>query len=305
MRVGVTGASGFIGRALVAALEERGDTAVRFVRPVTSDTRGPVVRWNPERGVVDEGDLRLAGGFDAVVNLAGTGIGDHRWTPARKAAILRSRLASTSLLVRALDDLPGGVAVVASASAIGWYGDRGDEILDETSRRGVGFLSDVCAEWEDATGPLATRGSTVAHLRTGIVISAGGGALKRQLRLFRLGLGGRLASGHQWMSPIALVDEVRAILWTIDHPRSGPINLVAPEPVTNRAFTDSLARSLRRPAMFSIPKQLLRLALGGEMADELVLTSQRVVPGALTSSGFEFQCPNLSSILERALRATR
>ncbi len=304
MRVGVTGASGFIGRALIAAFEERGDTVVRFLRPTTNGVSGLVVRWDPERGVVDEGDLRLAGGFDAVVHLAGTGIGDHRWTPARKAAILGSRLDSTSLLVRALSDLPSGAAVVVSASAIGWYGDRGDEILDETSQRGVGFLSDVCFSWEDAIRPLASRGSTVAHIRSGIVMSAVGGALKKQLPLFRLGLGGRFGSGHQWLSPIALVDEIRAILWTIDHSISGPVNLVAPEPVTNRVFTDSLARRLHRPAVLSIPRRPLELALGREMADELVLASQRVLPRELASTGFEFLCPDLSTILQRALGVT-
>jgi len=301
VRVGVTGASGFVGRALVTALEERGDTVVRFVRPASDAARGPVVRWDPERGVVDSADLRLAGGFDAVVHLAGAGIGDRRWSTRRKKVILESRLASTSLLVSALSELPTGVAAVASASAVGWYGNRAEEVLDERSSRGTGFLSDVCDSWENAVQPLISQGTTVALLRSGIVLSAEGGVLKRQLPLFRAGLGGRLGAGGQWMSPIALADEVRAVLWILDRSISGPINLVAPDPVTNRAYSDLLGRSLHRPARLAIPSPLLRLALGSEMADELLLTSQRVLPSALASSGFAFRYRDLPSILGRAL----
>jgi len=301
VRVGVTGASGLIGRSLVAALHERGDTTTTFVRPSTKDVAGSVIRWDPERGNVDEGDLRLAGGFDVVVHLAGAGIGDRRWTPSRKREILTSRVDSTSLLIRALHELRQGVALLASGSAIGWYGSRGDEILDETSARGQGFLSDVCQRWEDAALPLHDEGASVAHLRTGIVVSSRGGAVRKQLPLFRFGLGGRLATGQQWMSPISLLDEVRAILWIIDHQITGPVNLSAPQPLTNAQFTKLFARQVRRPALFHVPTVALRGVLGSQMADELLLASQRVVPRVLNESGFAFSHPSVSSALNWAL----
>jgi uncharacterized protein (TIGR01777 family) len=301
VHVGVTGASGLIGGSLVAALHDRGDTTTAFVRPSTRAVTGNVVRWDPDHGNIDEGDLQRAGGFDVVVHLAGVGIGDRRWTPSRKREILTSRVDSTSLLVQALRELNQGVALLASGSAVGWYGSRGDEILDEASPPGDGFLSDVCRRWEDATLPLHGEGTSVALLRTGIVVSSRGGAVKKQLPLFRLGLGGYLATGQQWMSPISLLDEVRALLWVIDHHITGPVNLCAPEPLTNAQFTQLFARQLRRPAFFRVPKVALRGVLGSEMADELVLASQRVVPRVLGESGFLFRHPDASSALNWAL----
>lgn len=301
MRVGVTGASGLIGRSLVAALHERGDTTTTFVRPSTMAVTGSVIRWDPEHANIDEGDLHRAGGFDAVVHLAGAGIGDRRWTPSRQREILTSRVDSTTLLIRTLRELRQGVALLASGSAIGWYGSRGDEILDETSAPGDGFLSDVCQRWEDATLPLRGEGTSVALLRTGIVVSSRGGAVRKQLPLFRLGLGGRLATGQQWMSPISLFDEVRALLWIIDHHLAGPVNLCAPEPLTNARFTQLFARQLRRPALLRVPKMALRRVLGPQMADELVLASQRAVPRVLGESGFAFSHPNASLALSWAL----
>lgn len=305
MRVGVTGASGLIGRSLVGALRERGDTVVVFVRPSSKESRGDTVRWDPERGVVDDSDLKRVGGFDAVVNLAGAGIGDRRWSPSRKRQILDSRILATTLLTNVLRASSNGGTFLANASAIGWYGSRGDESLDETSQRGEGFLSDVCVAWERATSPLEDLGLDVAHLRSGVVLSSNGGALTKQLPLFRKSLGGHYASGGQWMSVISLFDEVRALLWTIDHRLTGAVNLVAPNPLTNREFTRTLARALRRPALFNVPAPMLKVVLGSEMANELILASQRVTPERLRSSKFKFEHSDANAALEWALNLKR
>lgn len=300
MRVGVTGATGLIGRSLVTALEERGDEVVRFLRPSTLDRGTPSVRWDPANGDVDTDDLRRAT-LDAVVNLAGAGIGDRRWSPARKHEILESRIAATSTLARALNESGDGVAHFVNASAIGFYGNRGDDALDETSPRGEGFLSDVCVAWEGAAQPLAAAGTSVAYLRTGIVLAAHGGALRQQLPLFRFGLGGRYGSGRQWMSPVSLADEIRAVLWILDHRLSGPINVAVPAPLTNRDFTRVLASALHRPAFFAVPRAALDVVLGSEMAGELIFVSQRVVPTALVESGFHFEHPDAPSAVAWAL----
>lgn len=301
MRIGITGASGFIGSALVEALRERGDDVICFIRPSTRANAPAGIRWDPSSGDVDERDLARVGGFDAVVNLAGAGIADRRWTPARRDEILRSRTASTELLVRAIGSMKSGAPMLASGSAIGFYGSRGDERLNETSSPGNDFLADVCRQWEQAALALGRQGATVALLRTGIVMSSRGGALKRQLPLFRLGLGGRLASGQQWVSPISLVDEVRAILWVLDHRSAGPFNLAAPQPLTNVDFTMALARQLRRRAPFAVPAAALRMALGAPLAIEVVLASQRVEPRALEGAGFVFEHANAAQILRAAL----
>ncbi len=301
MRVGVTGSSGLIGRALVTALQERGDTVVTFVRPDSTMTTDLRVRWDPSSRYIDETDLRVVGGLDALVHLAGAGIGDRRWSESRKAILLSSRIESTRLVDQVVQSLPDGVRLLASASAIGWYGDRGDEELDETSRRGDGFLADVCHQWEQATSALESRGTPVAHFRTGIVLSARGGALKKQLPLFRVGLGGAFGSGRQWMSPISLVDEVRALLWIVDHQLIGPFNLVAPSPLTNRDFAHDLASALHRRAFFNVPSPVLRAALGREMANELLLVSQRATPRRLLASGFVFRSSDARSALSEAL----
>ncbi|MHB1251052.1 MAG: TIGR01777 family oxidoreductase [Acidimicrobiales bacterium] len=302
MRIGVTGASGFIGGALVEALVERGDDVTTFVRPTTSKTCASVVRWDPARGLVDEGDLRRASGFDAVVHLAGAGIADKRWSPARKREILQSRTDSTALLVRALTSMTTGSGFLASGSAIGYYGARGDEVLDETSVRGDGFLADVCAQWEHAAEPFSSSGAQVALLRTGIVMSRYGGALKKQLPLFRAGMGGPLSNGAQWVSPISLRDEVRAILWVLDRRVTGPVNLVAPEPVKNHMFTKILANEIHRPAFVRVPAFALKIALGSELATQAVLASQRVQPKVLVESGFTFDNPSSESIISQAMR---
>lgn len=300
MRVGVTGSSGFIGTALVRALRQRGDEVVPFVRPGASTVDTRVVRWDPSNGHVDEGDLREIGGFNAVVNLAGAGVADRRWTPQRKRIIRESRVASTQLLVNALSSLPNGTAYVASGSAIGIYGAHRQEIVDEGAALGADFLAEVCKAWEAAAAPLASKGAKVSFLRTGIVMSAGGGVLKRQLPLFRAGLGGKISTGQQVMSAITLVDEIRAILWSIDHQVEGPINLSALA-VTNSAFTSALADALHRPALARVPAVALRLVLGAELTNDAVLASQRVNAGVLRTSGFTFMHSELSSIVESAL----
>jgi len=300
VRVGVTGSSGFIGTALVTALRQRGDEVVRFVRPGATTSDALVIRWDPSQGQIDESDLRGVGGFDAVVNLAGAGVGDHRWTEQRKQIVLNSRVASTQLLVEALGSLPDGAAYFASGSAIGIYGARRAEPVDESASLGGDFLADVCQAWEAAALPLALKGAKVSLLRTGIVLSASGGVLKRQLPLFRYGLGGKLSNGQQLMSAISLVDEVRAILWSIDHQIDGPINLAALA-VTNATFTSAVARALHRPAWARVPAVALRLGFGTELTDGAVLASQNVVARVLRESGFNFLQSDLSSIIESAL----
>jgi uncharacterized protein (TIGR01777 family) len=303
MRVGVTGSSGFIGSALVAALVGRGDDVVRFVRPDSPHAGDKSIRWDPSRGLVDENDVRRVGAFDAVVNLAGAGIADRRWTDVRKEEIRRSRVDATTLLVQLLSG-SSGASFLASGSAIGIYGSCGEQSLDESSPVGDDFLARVCTEWEQATSPLEDSGTTVAHLRTGIVMSSKGGALKKQLPLFRLGLGGVIGSGRQWISPISLRDEVRAILWLIDTRPSGPFNLVAPSALTNRAFTDALARHMHRPARIGVPAWALRVALGSDLVEGAILASQRVVPTALSERGFEFENPSIQSIFSSAFSLT-
>ena len=302
MRVGVTGSSGLIGSALAAALHERGDEVVRFVRPDSPDTDDRIIRWDPDLHFIDEGDLARVEHFDALVNLAGVGIGDDRWSPSRKRDILSSRINATALMVEALLTMSSKPAIVASGSAVGVYGSRDDDLLDESSFPGDDFLAEVCLEWEKATLPLEEAGIAVAHLRTGIVMSTRGGALKRQLPLFRAGLGARLSNGRQWLSPISLHDEVRAILWILDQRLTGPINLVSPMPVRNKDFTKTLGEALHRPALLWVPAKVLKIALGKELTTGAVLASQRVIPMALLKSGFHFDNPGSSSILRGALR---
>ena len=301
MRVGVTGASGLIGSALTRALSERGDQVVRFIRPDSPPVGGLSLRWDPARGSFDEGDLERLGGFDAIVHLAGRGVADRRWTDRQRREVLDSRLSSTSLVVEILRASRGGAAVLASGSAIGYYGSRGDEVLDESSSAGDDFLANVCVRWEETARQAEQFGCAVAMLRTGIVMSAAGGALAKQLPLFRLGLGGRLGTGHQWLSPISLDDEIRAITWVIDHRLSGPFNLVAPEPVTNATFTATLGRVLHRPSKLRVPALALRALLGAQLANDAILASQRVLPRAIGESGFTFKHADVASILHAAL----
>ena len=297
MKVAVTGSHGLIGRRLLGELRSAGHEAIRVVR---GDAAGEAaVRWDPDAGTIDV--TRLAG-VDAAVNLAGVGIFDHRWTPAHKAAVAESRVRATSLLAGTLAAMRPRPAALLSASAIGLYGDGDDELLSEASPSGAGFLADVCRRWEAATAPAEAAGIRVAHLRSGIVQSKDGGALAKQLPLFRAGLGGRLGSGRQWLSWISLTDEVAAILHALGDERvSGPVNLVAPGPVTNAELTATLAAVLGRPARLAVPRLALEVALGREMAREMLLASQRVEPAVLGRTGFVWHHPRLDEALRAEL----
>jgi uncharacterized protein len=294
MKVLITGSHGMIGSALATTLEAGGHQVVRLSRGAQSPS------WDPAQGRLDEAALQ---GVDAAVNLAGTGIGDKRWTPERKDEILKTRTSSTDLLARAMAALEPKPEVLVSGSAVGIYGSRGDEVLDEDSPVGTGFLADIARQWEEATAPAEAAGIRVVHIRTGIVQSRSGGALKKQLPLFRLGLGGRLGSGRQYVSWITLDDEVAAIIHALTTPAlSGPVNLTAPNPVTNADFTKALAKALGRPAVLSVPPFALDVALGKEMSEQMLTSSARVMPSRLQSSGFQFQHPELGEALTSVLR---
>jgi uncharacterized protein (TIGR01777 family) len=298
MRVVVSGASGLVGSSLTAALRARGDEVTPLVRrtPVPGEAR-----WDPSAGSIDAGALE---GADGVVHLAGAGIGDKRWSAQRRREIVSSRVESTSLLARTLRGLTRPPATMVSASAVGFYGDRGDELLTEDSGPGAGFLADVCRAWEEATGPAAQAGVRVVRLRSGVVLSAHGGALARQLPLFRLGIGGRLGSGEQWLSWISLPDEVGVILYALDGPAlSGPVNATAPAPVTNTAFTRALGRALHRPTVLAVPGFALRIALGPDLATEMVLAGQRVAPTRLTATGYSFLHADVDTALVAVVTA--
>jgi uncharacterized protein len=276
VRVAIAGASGLIGSALTAHLSG-------------AHTVVPIPRGLPDAHVLD--------GADAVVNLAGAGIGDKRWTDARRRELETSRITTTERLVAAIAGMARPPAVLVNASAVGWYGDRGDEELTEASAPGTGFLASLCQRWEAAATAASGAGVRVALARSGIVLARSGGALGRQLPLFRLGVGGRLGSGRQWVSWIALEDEVRAIEFLLTAPVDGPVNLTSPLPVTNAELTAALGRALRRPAKLPVPAFALRAALGAELADELVLASQRAVPGVLHAAGFSFGHPTIDGAL--------
>jgi uncharacterized protein len=293
MDVAISGSSGLIGTALVAALTVAGHRPVRLVRREPS---GDEIRWDPDGGSIDAASLE---GIDGVVHLSGAGIGDHRWTDEYKLEILRSRTKSTVLLSGALADLVKPPSVLVSGSAIGFYGDRGDERLDEASPAGTGFLPEVCVAWEAATMAAEQAGIRVAHVRTGIVLSGQGGALKKQLPLFKVGAGGKLGSGRQWQSWISIEDEVGAILHLLTADVRGAVNLTAPNPVRNAEFAKTLGGVLGRPSFLPVPSFGPKLLLGSELADNLLLAGQRVTPKVLEGSGYEFRYPTL----EVALRA--
>jgi len=299
MKIAITGATGFLGQALVAALQERGDTPIIFSRAQTAARN--VVRWQPAAGEVNKDDLTRVGSIDAFTHLAGAGIADKRWTANRKKEILDSRTHGTALLAKTIVGLEVAPAVVLSGSAIGYYGSKGDEILTEKSPRGEGFLADVCEAWEDAALPIQEAGITLTLLRTGIVMGADGGALKKQIPLFKAGVGGRLGSGRQYLSPISLHDEIQAMLFLLENKIAGPVNLVAPEPLTNRAFTAALGAVLHRPAIAAVPRLALDIALGSELVSEALMASQRVTPAALEAHGFVFQHRTIEQILLSAL----
>jgi uncharacterized protein (TIGR01777 family) len=297
MKIGITGASGMIGTELTGHLVAQGHDVVAFTR---GTARPETIAWDPVAGTIDRDGLV---GLDAVVNLAGAGIGDHRWTDEYRRTLVDSRVESTRLLATTMAELAGigGPKTLVSGSAIGFYGNRDNELLTEVSRSGDDFLADLCVQWEAATNAAAAAGVRVAHGRTGIVLTTQGGALKKMLPLFKVALGGRFGSGKQWMSWISLADEVRAIEFLLLNDISGPVNLTAPTPVTNRDFTAALAHALHRPAVLPVPAFGPKLLLGADMAESLLLFSQRVAPDVLERSGFAFEHAELSAALAAIL----
>jgi uncharacterized protein (TIGR01777 family) len=296
MDVVVSGSSGLIGSALVESLEQSGHRAIRLVR---HDATGPdAIRWDPEAGTIDAAALE---GVDAVVHLAGEGIATKRWSDEQKRRILDSRTRGTSLLAATLARLDRKPSVLVSASAIGFYGERGDAVLTESEPGAHSFLGELVTAWEAAASPAADAGIRVVHPRTGIVLSTKGGALAEALPLFKFGLGGRFGSGRQWWSWISLADEIRALRWVLDHDLSGPVNFTAPEPVTNAEFTKALGEVLHRPTILPVPKFGPAVKLGRELAQELLYTSSRVVPTKLLASGFTFEHEDIHSAFRSVL----
>jgi uncharacterized protein (TIGR01777 family) len=295
MRVGITGASGLIGSALVAHLRSGEHHVVKIVR---RSPAGDEIRWDPSGAGIDSNQLV---GLDAIVHLAGAGIGDKRWTDDYKQEILNSRVAGTTTIAEAMAGRADGPQVLLSGSAIGIYGSRDDHVLDEQSAAGDDFLAGVCTAWEAATLAASDAGVRVVHLRTGIVLSPDGGALKKMLPLFKLGAGGRFGSGKQWMSWITLHDEVRAIEHLLTSSVHGPVNLTAPNPVTNRDFAQALGKTLHRPSLFPVPGFGPKLLLGQELAESLLFASQRVTPTALRNDGYTFDHPELGAALQAIL----
>lgn len=297
MRILVSGATGLIGSALVRHLTTGGDEVTRLGRSQPRPGEA-AIRWDPAAGTLEPADLE---GFDAVVHLAGESIAGGRWTAAKKARIRDSRVRGTGLLAESLARSTSPPRVMLSASAIGFYGNRGDEALDEDSPPGSGFLAEVCRDWEAAARPALEAGIRLVHLRTGLVLSPAGGALAKMLLPFRLGLGGRIGGGRQYVSWITLDDEVEAIRHVLlTDSLAGPVNLVAPGPVTNRELTRALGRVLRRPTLLPAPSFALRIMLG-EMAGALLLSGARVLPRRLLDAGFRFRDPELEGALERLL----
>jgi hypothetical protein len=293
MKIAVSGASGLIGTALVPVLEAAGHRVVRLVR---RESTGPgEVAWSPADGTIDTAALD---GVDAFVNLSGATIG-RRWTERRKAEILESRVASTGLLARTAAELDPRPALVSSGGT-GIYGDRGDEVLTEDSTLGSGFLADVGKAWEAAAEPAREAGVRVVSFRQGIVLTRRGGALERMLTPFRLGLGGRVGSGRQWWSWVALDDSVRAVRFALESDLAGAVNLTSASPATNAQFAKALGRALHRPTVFPVPALAVK-ALFGEMGEAALLEGQRALPARLLEAGFEFRFPELDEALERAL----
>ena len=297
MKILISGASGLVGMALVTDLRSQGHSVARLVRPGSVPSSGDIA-WDPITATIDVSAMEAA---DAVVNLSGASIAQGRWTPARRAVIRSSRIDTTRVLVDALSSLRQKPRVFVCASAIGFYGDRGDEILTESSAIGTDFLSPLVGDWEAEAIRAEAAGIRTVLLRFGVILSSEGGALPQMLMPFKFGLGGRLGSGKQWMSWVALEDAVGIICSSItNEDLAGPLNVVAPNPLTNSDFTRVAASVLRRPAIFAAPEFALRIALG-EMADALLLTSQRVIPERLMATGYSFRLPEFEAALRSIL----
>ena len=295
MLVAITGSSGLVGTALRGALRERGDDVVRIVRsnPGPND-----VLWDINGGEIDADALD---GVDAVVHLAGEGIADAKWSAEHKKKVLDSRTLSTALLADTLAGLTNKPAVFVSGSAIGFYGDQGSGDLNEQSSRGTGFLPDVVDAWEAAAQPAIDAGIRTAFIRTGVVLSPEGGALKEQLPFFKMGIGGKIGDGSQYWSWISITDQVNAILHIVDGDLSGPINLTAPHPTTNAEFTTALGKALGRPTLLPTPRFAVEVRLGKEAAQDMLYASAKVLPRALVDSGFVFIHPTIDEAFEALL----
>jgi uncharacterized protein (TIGR01777 family) len=295
----VTGASGFIGSALMPRLVAAGHRPIAAVRGRAVSPGVEGIAWDPEAGTIDAAALDGIGG---VVHLAGAGIADRRWTESRKHLILESRTKGTGLLASTLVGLDHPPSVVVSGSAVGYYGDRGDQLLTEDSPAGTDFAAQVCQRWETAARPVVEAGVRLVTIRTGIVLGAHGGMLGRVLAPFRVGLGGRIGSGQQYMSWVSIDDEVGAIIHALDRPSlAGPVNVTAPNPVTNAEFTTTLGHVLGRPTPIPTPVAPLRLVYGSELVRDLLLGGQRVLPKALTEDGYQFAHATLDGALRAVL----
>lgn len=297
MRILISGATGLVGTELTERLRELGHTPIALSRS-PGGTRAEVILWDPNAGEIDSQALE---GLDAVVHLAGENVSDGRWNEEKKQRILESRVRGTTLLCNALAGLKKPPATLISASAMGYYGDTGDTVVDEASPPGDGFLADVCRQWEASTGAAETAGIRVVHYRIGLVLSAKGGALAKMLPGFKAGLAGPLGDGTMWMSWIALDDLVRGMVHCITNDAiHGPVNAVSPNPVRNRTFTKALGATLHRPTLIPAPAFAIRLALG-EMGEELLLSSIRITPARLLGSGFTFEHEEISETLTHLL----
>ncbi|NSC21303.1 TIGR01777 family protein [Streptomyces albus subsp. chlorinus] len=295
MRIAVTGSTGLIGSALTRSLRAEGHEVLRLVRRPAA--AADEVAWHPRQGRVDTGGLL---GCEAVVHLAGAGVGDHRWTSAYKRELYESRVQGTRTLCTALAGLDTPPRTLVVGTAVGYYGDTQDRAVDETAGPGEGFLARLCQDWEAAAGPAQEAGIRTVFARTGLVVARGGGAWGRLFPLFRAGLGGRLGDGRQYWSHIALHDHVAALRFLLEEERlAGPVNLTAPEPATNREVTAAMGQVLRRPTPFAVPAPVLRLVLGEFAGD--VLGSQRVLPRRLLSAGFPFAFPRVADAIRAAL----
>ena len=299
MKILVAGSHGMIGRATTKRLRELGHEVVALVR--TSKVVEGEIAWNPHP---QHGGVELAKmeGFDAVINVGGVAINEKRWTATHKRRLWDSRVSSTEILTKALARLEFPPKVFISASAVGYYGDRGDEVLVEHSTPGTGFLADLCQQWEGVTAPAKEHGIRVVTIRSGIVLGEGQGVLAQQVPMFKLGIGGRLGSGRQFISWISLTDEVEAIIHLLDNDElTGPFNLVAPQAIRNDEYTRVLARIVHRPAKIPAPRWMIATALGGELTDQVLLASQNAQPQRLLESGFQFEDIDLASTLDRIL----
>ena len=299
----LSGASGMLGSAIGNALLQRGTNLIRLVR---REAHGPdEVRWNPgsRRDGTHGSAIEIARleGIDAAVHLSGANVAARRWTAKYKREMTESRVTTTRVLAETLAGLKNPPKVLVTASAVGFYGNRGDAILDEDSAAGNGYFPELCAAWEEAARPAVEAGIRVVHLRFGMVVGPDGGAMARLVPMFRLGLGGKLGSGRQWMSWVSEADAVSAVLFALEHSTlAGAVNAVSPQPVTNAEFTRELGRAVHRPAVMAAPAFALRLAFG-EMADEALLASTRAVPKRLLENGFTFQHPRLTEAFDAAL----